>query len=69
MIKSKTNLFRAAAAAALLLGCIPRALAVGERIHSYEPIRTGDPRMDSLADELLSRFPAGKPTRKNSGRL
>ena len=39
-------------AAALLLGCIPQALAVGEQIHSYDPIRTGDPRIDSLADEL-----------------
>ena len=49
-------------AAALLLGCIPQALAVGEQIHSYEPIRTGDPRIDSLADELLKQIPTDGKT-------
>ena len=58
-------------AAALLLGCIPQVLAVGEQIHSYEPIRTGDPRIDSLADELLKQSPTDGKTdaQKNSGRL
>ena len=49
-------------AAALLLGCIPQVLAVGEQIHSYEPIRTGDPRIDSLADELLKQIPTDGKT-------
>ena len=58
-------------AAALLLGCIPQALAVGEQIHSYEPIRTGDPRIDSLADELFKADSNRRENRraKNSGRL
>ena len=46
-------------AAALLLGCIPQALAVGEQIHSYEPIRTGDPRINRRENRRA----------KNSGRL
>ena len=45
-----------------LIRSIPQALAVGEQIHSYEPIRTGDPRIDSLADELLKQIPTDGKT-------
>ena len=53
-------------AAALLLGCIPQALAVGEQIHSYEPIRTGDPRIEFLVPDSNRRE---NRRAKNSGRL
>ena len=44
-------------AAVLLLGCALPVLAVGEQVHRYEPIRTGDARVDALADELLKQIP------------
>ena len=57
-------------AAALLLGCIPQALAVGEQIHSYEPIRTGDPRIDSRGRTFKADSNRRENRRaKNSGRL
>ena len=49
-------------AAALLLGCALPVLAVGEQIHSYEPVRTGDARVDHLADELLKQIPTDGKT-------
>ena len=48
--------------AALLLGCALQALAVGKQVHSYEPVRTGDARVDYLADELLKQIPTDGKT-------
>lgn len=44
-------------ALALLLACTAPVLAVGEQVHSYVPMRTGDARVDYLADELLKQIP------------
>lgn len=49
-------------ALALLLACTAPVLAAGEQVHSYEPLRTGDARVDYLADELLKQIPTAGQT-------